>query len=111
MRCYRCGALMDAGMEICPECGFHLHSPVEIQMSPYMSNIEIFDHDGILLWKGAGTETAFIDAPEEKQIRIKWSSDLSEDRQVINGEAYRFENTKLAKGFAKMVKTRSISKH
>ena len=111
MRCYRCGAPIDGKVKICPSCGFDLNSPVEIRMAEVMRNIRITDDEGAQLWEGSGGETAFIDAPEKKKVKITWSSDMGgEIRKVINGETYCFTNTRLARGFVKLIKTRRIPK-
>ena len=59
--------------------------------------------------EGNGGETAFINAPTRRRIIIRWF-DLEETRNVINGEAYRFEQTKLALGIVRLIKTRTILK-
>ena len=114
MRCYRCGAMMSADVDTCPECGFYLNSPVEIQMFEEMTDIRIYDHAKNLLWSGDGTGTAFIDAPQYKMIRICCCYDLEILLRVKNGMAYRFEHriSRMAKrrGDAIPVRTRTIPK-
>lgn len=114
MRCYRCGAMMSAAVGTCPECGFYLNSPVEIQMFEEMMDIRIYDHAKNLLWSGDGTGTAFIDAPQYKMIRICWGYDFEILLRVKNGMAYRCERrlSKMGKrkGDAILVRTRTIPK-
>ena len=116
MRCYRCGALMGADRDTCPDCGFCLHSPVEIRMWEEMTNIRVYDGSGDILWSGDGAATVYIDAPERKDIRICWGSSIAFEMtiRVKNGEAYRFERkrSKMAKAkeAASIVKTRTITK-
>ena len=114
MRCYRCGAMMSAAVDTCPECGFYLNSPVEIQMFEEMTDIRIYDHAKNLLWSGDGTGTAFIDAPQYKMIRICWGYDFEILLRVKNGMAYRCERrlSKMGKrkGDAVLVRTRTIPK-
>ena len=114
MRCYRCGALMSADTDTCPECGFFLHSPVEIKMFEEMTDIRIYDREKHLLWSGDGTGTAYIDAQQYKMIRVCWGYDFEILLRVKNGMAYRFERRlgKMArrKGEAIPVRTRTIPK-
>ena len=114
MRCYRCGAMMSADADICPECRFYLNSPVEIQMHEEMMDIKIYNHAKLLLWSGDGTDTAYIDAPQYKMIRICWGYNFEILLRVKNGMAYRFERriSKMAKriGDAIPVRTRTIPK-
>ncbi len=115
MRCYRCGAMMSADADTCPECGFYLNSPVEIQMYEKMKDIRIYDRAKNLLWSGDGTGIAYIDAPQYKMIRVCWGHDLEIWLRVKNGMAYRFEPSlsKMAKRLDDdpiPVRTRAISK-
>ncbi|MBQ7754486.1 MAG: hypothetical protein IJR78_01990 [Clostridia bacterium] len=111
MRCYRCGTNMDEDSTICPACGFDLNSPVEIRMCKGMMGADIFDQKGTLLWTGRDSETAYIDAPERKNIRICWKADFEIWCNVKNGEAYRFEHRIGApSGFVQLIKTRAIPK-
>lgn len=114
MRCYRCGAWMDAGTETCPECGFFLRSPVEIRMYEVMTDIRIYDRAKNLLWTGEGNDIAYIEAPERKIIKICWGSHFEKWISIKNGEAYRFERRlgKMAKSLedAGLMKTRTIQK-
>ena len=116
MRCYRCGALMDADSDTCPVCGFYLHSPVEIRMWEEMTNIRVYDDAGNILWSGDGAATVYIDAPKRKDIRICWGSSIAFEMplRVKNGEAYRFERKRSKLGKAKeaasVVRTRTITK-
>ncbi len=114
MRCYRCGTLMSADADTCPDCGFFLFSPVEIQMSERMKDIRIYDDANNNLWSGDGTDTAYIDAPKRRNIRICWGSYSEILISVKNGEAYRFERRrfKMAKSLedAQIVRIRTISK-
>ena len=105
-RCYRCGAVMNDSIEICPECGFNLNAPVEIKMYRSMMGPEIIDEEERILWQGSGDDTAFIDAPQPLKITIRWGADQHEERVVVNGEAYRFERGAMGKGFEIMKKTR-----
>ena len=111
MRCYRCGACMEESARICPACGFDLCSPVEIRAQKGMKCMEIYDDAGNLLWSGSDTETAYIDAPDRKRIRICWRFGIEAARDIRNGEAYRFEQIPgFAHGFVRLVKTRRIPK-
>lgn len=114
MKCYRCGAMMSPDTNTCPECGFYLNSPVEIQMFEEMKDIRVYDNAKNLLWTGDGTGTAFIDAPTRRTIEICWGYGIEISLSVKNGEAYRFERrlTKMAKriGDAVPVRTRTIPK-
>ena len=114
MRCYRCGAMMSADVDTCPECGFYLNSPVEIQMFEEMMNIRIYDRAKNLLWSGDGTGTVYIDAPQYKMIRICCGYDFEILLRVKNGMAYRFERrlrmTAKREGDAIPVRTRTIPK-
>ena len=94
---------------ICPECGFDINSPVEIEINRWMKDVQIFDAEGDLLWEGTGGGTALIEAPTRRRIIIRWFN-MEETRNVINGEAYRFEQTKLALGSVRLIKTRMIPK-
>ncbi len=109
MRCYRCGALMNDHNAVCPECGFNINSPVEIETNKWMKGVQIFDAEGALLWESTDGGTALIEAPTRRRITIRWF-DREETRNVLNGEAYRFEQTKLAKGIVRLIKTRTIPK-
>ena len=116
MRCYHCGAPMDAGSDICPVCGFYLHSPVEIRMWEEMTNIRVYDDAGNILWSGDGAEMVYTDAPERRDIRICWGSSIPFEMpvKVKNGEAYRFEAKRFklakAKEGASLVRVRTITK-
>ena len=111
MRCYRCGAVMDERSDICPACGFDIHSPVEIQMCAGMMGAEIYDENGKLLWAGRDSQTAHIDAPERINVHILWKADLETWQSIRNGEAYRFERIRGGpSGFVKLRKTRSLPK-
>ena len=111
MRCYRCGTNMDEDSTICPACGFDLNSPVEIRMCKGMMGADIFDQKGTLLWTGRDSETAYIDAPERKNIRICWKADFEIWCNVKNGVAYRVEQRIGApSGFVQLIKTRAIPK-
>ena len=112
MRCYRCGALMSDDTDICPDCGFCLNSPVEIETHRWMVDVRILDAEGVLLRECTSGETAYIDAPTRRAIRICWTEyePMEEVRNVINGEAYRFVGSKLRKGQVRLIKTRTIPK-
>ena len=116
MRCYRCGTVMNNDAGVCPECGFILNSPAEIHMFEEMNEIRIYDEEQNILWSGDGNGTAYIDAPENRKIRICWGT-LTDHEIVIsvrNGEAYRFGQrySKMAKRLedAQLVKIRTIPK-
>ena len=116
-RCYRCGAILCRGADICPACGFSVHSPVRIDMAEAMEGPYITDEKGKLLWKGTGKDTAFLYAPTRRTILVCWrscsrweDSPLHQERMtVVNGEAYRFERT-YRFGFIRWIKTRRIQK-
>ena len=112
MRCYRCGAPMDDDADTCPDCGFKVNSPVEIETNKWMIDLGIFDAEGVLLKECVPGETVYIDAPTRRTIRLRWTEDwpMEEVRNVINGEAYRFEQSKLRKGVVRLIKTRRVPK-
>ena len=114
MRCYRCGAMLCTGADTCPDCGFFLNSPVEIQMFEEMTDIRVFDSTNTILWSGDGTGIVYVDAPIRKNIKICWGSNFEIWLSVKNGEAYRFEHrfSKMGKtkGEARLVRIRTIPK-
>jgi hypothetical protein len=75
--------MMSAAVGTCPECGFYLNSPVEIQMFDEMKDIRIYDNAKNLLWTGNGTGTAFIDAPQYKMITIYWGDDFEKLQRAL----------------------------
>ena len=114
MRCYRCGAMMNVNTDTCPECGFFLHSPVEIVMFEEMTDIRIYDNTKKILWTGDGNGIAYIEAPSRRNIKICWGYDFKIWISIKNGEAYRFERrfSKMARrhGDARLLRTRTIPK-
>ncbi len=112
MRCYRCGALMSDEVDTCPDCGFCLNSPVEIETDRWMGDVRILDAEGVLLGECANGETVYVDAPTRRTIRLCWTEfgPMEAVRNVKNGEAYKFVGTKLRLGQVRLIKTRTIPK-
>ena len=107
MICYRCGAGMEG--TVCPACGFDLHSPVEIQINRYMLEVFIAWGEQRMTVHASLHEpytTVRLDCPFRTRVRIAWSG-IGFERDMINGEAYRFQNGRIKSSF-RLIRTRRI---